>query len=253
MAAGRRRSPCAAVRVLKIAAALLSLAVLLAGCAGRSDGGAPAPRDEWVAVPAGIGNWMNLLVLRPPAGPVRGVVVAFPWGIGDAPLLAGLLDTYWDEAAAAAGYAVVGVESYEQEFGSRARTLMPAILGWVDRAFGAAADHLILTGASRGGMDVFHAALVIPERVTGILAMPGRLGEDARPEVLAGVPVRLLVGEHDARWVESARSTAGHLEAAGAAVQLEIVPGQGHVLALPQQDLVDWIEGLRGVPSPGAR
>ena len=97
-------------------------------------------------------------------------------------------------------------------------------------------------GPPREGVGVFHAALAIRGRVAAILAMPGRYSGEASLEPLAGVPVLLMVGEHDRNWVTGSESTAERLRAAGAKVALEVVPGQGHVLRVPGQMLLRWLE-----------
>ena len=168
--------------------------------------------------------------------------MAFPWGAGDAGLLAGLVETYWDDAAPAAGYAVVGVEIYGPGLVESAGVVVPALLEWIDQNLPDAAGEIVLTGASAGGIGVFHAALAMPGRVAAILAMPGRTSGESSLESLAGVPVLLMVGAHDGRWVTGSESTAERLRAAGANVTLNVVPGQGHVLRVPEHMLVQWLE-----------
>ena len=231
--------PARAVPAL-LAAALL--AAPLPSCATTGGRGLPRPGTQgWVSLPLPAGGQLNLLVVRPP-GPARGVVVAFPWGAGDAGLLAGLVETYWDDAAPAAGYAVVGVEIYGPGLRESAPVVVPALLAWVEENLPEAAGEIVLTGASAGGIGVFHAALAMPGRVAAILAMPGRAAEETSLESLAGVPVLLMVGGHDRRWVSGSESTAERLRAAGAQVELAVVPGQGHVLRVPQGELVRWLD-----------
>ena len=222
-------------------AAMPLLVALSASCAAGAPGPPPLGTRGWVSVPLPAGGELNLLVVRAP-GPARGVVLAFPWGAGDAGLLAGLVETYWDEAAPAAGYAVVGVEIYGPGLEESAGVVVPALLEWIDRHLAEAADHIVLTGASAGGIGVFHAALAMPGRVAGILAMPGRTSGDGSLAALAGAPVRLLVGEHDRRWVTASESTAERLRAAGARVELDVLAGQGHVLRVSEEVLVRWLE-----------
>ncbi|MDE2882305.1 MAG: alpha/beta hydrolase-fold protein [Acidobacteriota bacterium] len=223
-----------------LAAALL--AAPLPACATGGGQALPPPDTQgWVSLPLPDGGQLNLLVARPP-GPARGVVLAFPWGAGDAGLLAGLVETYWDDAAPAAGYAVVGVEIYGPGLAESAPVVVPALLDWIEQNLPEAAGEIVLTGASAGGIGVFHAALAMPGRVAAILAMPGRYTGDASLESLAGVPILLMVGAHDGRWVTGSGSTADRLRAAGAQVELSVVPGQGHVLRVPEPMLVQWIE-----------
>ncbi len=230
----------------------IALAATPAGCAARSGPGRAeaAASPEWASAALSSGGRVNLLVLRPTA-PARGLVVAFPWGAGDAGLLAGLIETYWDEAAPAAGFAVIGVEVRGPSLAEGGESLMRAVLDWADRNLPGTSGSLVLTGASAGGVGVFHAAAASPRPVDAVLAMPGRAGPEVALDRLAGVPVRLMVGERDARWVRSSRETAARLEAAGALVTLDVVAGQGHVLRVPQEELLGWIELHRAPDSAG--
>ena len=144
-----------------------------------------------------------------------------------------------------AGYAVVGVETYGPGLRESAPVVIPALLEWMDQNLPEAAGNIVLTGASAGGIGVFHAALAMPGRVAAILAMPGRTSGENSLEALAGVPVLLMVGAHDGRWVTGSESTAERLRAAGAQVELVVVPGQGHVLRVPLRELVRWLEETR--------
>ncbi|NNM34698.1 MAG: hypothetical protein HKO53_16595, partial [Gemmatimonadetes bacterium] len=99
------------------------------------------------------------------------------------------------------------------------------------------------TGASNGGEGVFYAALSVPTRVGGIIAMPGAYIKDPDDlTALAGVPTLLMVGELDTPWLGPAQSTLTALENAGVPATLDIISNQDHILTIPQQDLVDWIE-----------
>ena len=220
-----------------------SLVVLAVACGAGDPTGPAAPRTvEWVRLSLESGEGLNIAVLRPD-GAARGVVLAFPWGGGDANLLLGLMDSYWDQAAPAAGYAVVGVEVYGPGMETNAGAVMAAVLGWIDENLAGASGDIVMTGASAGGVGVFHAALAVPDRVGGIIAMPGRYSGDSTLAELTGIPVWMMVGEDDANWVTRSEATAKLLEAAGAEVTHEVMQGQGHVLIVPQDALTGWIEG----------
>ena len=220
-----------------LAGAVLAASVL--GCGATE----PEPREvEWVRLTLESGGTLDIAVLRPESAP-KGVVVAFPWGAGDEGLLLGLIDSYWDEAAPEAGYAVVGVVAYGPGLESSGGAVMTAVMGWIDENLGGAANKVVMTGASAGGVGVFHAALAVPDRVDGIIAMPGRYSGEASLAVLADASVWMMVGEGDTNWVARSEATAEQLEAAGVEATHEVLPGQGHVLAVSQDALVRWIEG----------
>ncbi len=233
-------------RTVPPAGALVASVVTLVLACGADNGiGPELPQfPEWIRLPTESGSSVSIAVVRPETAP-RGVVVAFPWGAGDASLLLGLIDSYWDEAAPAAGYAVVGVETYGPGLEEDAATVMSAVMGWIDENFAGASGDIVMTGASAGGIGVFHAALAVPDRVGGIIAMPGRYAGEEPLEPLSGTPVWMMVGEGDARWVDGSEDTAERLRDAGADVTLEILPGQGHVLIVGQAELVQWMERRR--------
>ncbi len=233
-------------RTVPPAGALVASAVTLILACGADNGiGPDLPQvPEWIRVPTESGSTVSIAVVRPETT-ARGVVVAFPWGAGDASLLLGLIDSYWDEAAPAAGYAVVGVETYGPGLEEDAALVMSAVMGWIDENFAGASGDIVMTGASAGGIGVFHAALTVPDRVGGIIAMPGRYAGEESLEPLSGTPVWMMVGEGDTRWVDGSESTAERLRDAGADVTLDILPGQGHVLIVAQAELVQWMERRR--------
>ncbi len=221
----------------------VSFAMLLLACGADNPVRPQAPVTlEWVPLTTALGEPVNIAVIRPSVA-ARGVVLAFPWGRGDSDLLLSLIDSYWDVAAPAAGYAVVGVEVYGPGMSDGGEYVMAAVLEWIDANFVGAANDIVMTGASAGGVGVFHAALAVPDRVGGIIAMPGRYEGGASLAPFAGLPVWMMVGEEDGSWVDRSTATAELLEAAGAEVTHEVLPAQGHVLIVPQDALVAWIEG----------
>ncbi|MYC00052.1 MAG: hypothetical protein F4X60_16080 [Gemmatimonadetes bacterium] len=224
---------------LRIGIGAVVVAALLLACGATEP---EARQVEWVQLTLESGGTLDIAVLRPESA-AKGVVVAFPWGAGDAGLLLGLMQSYWDPAAPDAGYAVVGVVAYGPGLERNGGEVMAAVMGWIDENLGEAGDKVVMTGASAGGVGVFHAALAVPDRVGGIIAMPGRYSGEASLEVLADAAVWMMVGEGDTNWVGRSEATAGKLEAAGVEVTHEVVRGQGHVLRVDQDVLVRWIEG----------
>jgi len=222
---------------------VLALTFVL-GC-GDDDPTVPMPLDdlEWVLIPF-LGEQVLPVGILAPEGPPKGAIIAFPWGAGHSDFVRSLMDSYWDEAAIDAGYVVLGVEVFGPGVEELGDDILPPILEYLDINFPSASDDIVMTGASAGGRGAFFAALAAPSRVTGILAMPGSYDGDAQAlTALAGVPTLLLVGENDTQWVALSEATLAALEGAGVPATLDILPGQDHVLTVPQADLVEWIEG----------
>ena len=203
----------------------------------------PLPLDnvEWTAVPFAPDEVVNVAVLEPEGTP-QGVIVVFPWGSGISELVLSLMDSYWDEAALAAGYVIAGVEVWGPGLETLAEDVVPDVLDFLNTRYPTASSDVVLTGASNGGLGVFYAALEVPERIDAIVAMPGAYqGDPANLAALAGIPTLLMVGELDTPWVTESQSTLTALETAGVPATLTIVSNQDHVLTVPQQDLVDWL------------
>jgi hypothetical protein len=79
------------------------------------------------------------------------------------------------------------------------------------------------------------------------VGMPGQFtGDTDRLSVLAGKPIRLMVGEFDEAWVRGTETTVGSLESLGISADVDVVPGQGHVLTLFDVDLMNWIDAAIG-------
>ena len=221
---------------------VLTAAAVLSGCE-EDFTRPPLPLDdvEWVQVPFNPDEVINVAVLEP-EGPPVGAIVAFPWGTGVSELVLSFMDSYWDEAAIAAGYVVLGIEAWGPGLETLAPQVVPDVVAFIDTRYPTASSELIFTGASNGGEGVFHGALSVPSRVGGIIAMPGAYGGDpANLAALAGIPTLLMVGELDTPWLGPSQSTLTALEDAGVPATLEIVSNQDHVLTIPQQELMDWI------------
>ena len=239
------------VRASRTGSALLATALIVApilACAAGGVPGLPPPGTPgWVSLLLPAGGRLNLLVVQPP-GPAKGVVVAFPWGAGDAGLLAGLVETYWDEAAPAAGYAVVGVEIYGPGLAESAADVVPLAAG-VDRGKPAGGGR---RNCPHGGLRGRRRGL---SRGAGDAGPGGRDPRDAGAHLrgsLAGVAGRGAGPAHgrgtrselgDRVGVHGRAPPGGRRR--WSKVTLEVVPGQGHVLRLPEQMLVRWIEEER--------
>lgn len=227
---------------LHTALCVVGPALAAAGC------GSPAavqqPAIEWNTVPTGQGT-LNVALVRPDnegPGP-HPVILALPWGSGSAQLVESFIQSYWLNEPGARGYYVVAPEVRGSTLDTRADEVIPAIFDWMVAELSFDPDRVALVGASNGGRGAFFAALSQPHRFKAVVGLPGQYAGDAADLIaLVETPVWLLVGEFDDSWVDAARSTAAALDSQGVSVRLDIVPGEGHVIALDPRSLLDWID-----------
>jgi pimeloyl-ACP methyl ester carboxylesterase len=104
----------------------------------------------------------------------------------------------------------------------------------------------LLVGISSGGSDALTIALKYPSAFSGVVATPGRLQEEARPQALAGLPVYLRIGERDDfRWNRQLDDMKATLLDAGGKVDAAIVPDARHVFQLDWDNLESWLASLQ--------
>ena len=228
--------------VFKLMAVLL-LATATLGYVGERT--SAAADMEWHRVPTPLGT-LNVALVRPLGegnGDRHPVIVALPWGSGSAQLVESFVGSYWLTDPMLRGYYVVAPEVRGSTLVDTADEIIPAIFEWMESELYFDEGQVALVGASNGGRGLFYAALSQPERFRALVGLPGQHTGDAEElSVLEGTPIWLLVGELDAPWVAGTESTASALEAAGIPSRVDVLPGQGHVLRLDPNELLDWID-----------
>ena len=243
----------AAMRHLIIILGMFGLSLLFTGCGGGDDDLAGVLDDlsrlEWW--PA---DWRNGVVdvalVHPDAGAGPGphpVIFALPWGGGSVNEVMEMVFTYWFDSAPQRGYYIVSPQVVGSSLEQNAHDLIPAIFDWMDGKISYDPSRVALVGASNGGRGVFFSAVEHPDRFGALLGMPGRYeGDGSDLEGLARKPVLLLVGGLDDGWLEESQSTKDLLDAAGADATLEVLEGQGHILSLNMETVMDWIDEALG-------
>ena len=203
---------------------------------------------EWYEVSTPLGT-IDVAVV-PPAEPGtidHPVLLALPWGSGAADLTESFVRSYWAEAPAASGYYVVAPAVYGPSLQDDADAILPALFTWIDSTLGADTETVALVGASNGGRGAFFAALSDPDRFDAMLVLPGLYaGEAADLTPLAGIPIRMIVGEFDTTWVDATLETQTALESIGIMPTVDIAGAQGHVMNLRGEGLVGWIDEAIG-------
>jgi len=234
--------------MLSRAPSMLAVAVFvpLLGSSACDDEIARLPSPvEWYEVTTPIGV-IDVAVV-PPSEPGKishPVLLALPWGSGTADLTDSFVRSYWAEAPAARGYYVVAPAVYGPSLRDDASDLLPALFDWIESTLGADTESVALVGASNGGRGAFFAALSDPSRFDAMLVLPGQYSGDAADLApLAGMPIRMIVGEFDTTWVDATRATQDALESVGIVPLVDIAGAQGHVMNLLSEGLVSWIDG----------
>lgn len=120
-------------------------------------------------------------------------------------------------------------------------------------------NQTLIVGIQNGARAAFEFAVAHPDRVTGLMLMPGMpprdwaAGED-RARMLASlrnIPIAMFVGSEDARWRDEMQPLARDLTAAGIACSLTVLEGDGHALpSLTPDRIADSLHRL-GLLSAG--
>lgn len=192
------------------------------------------------------------VVLPPDFDPAQTfpVLLAFPPGAQTQEMVAAGLEGYWATEAQKRGWVVVspaapgGVLFFE---GSEA--IVPEFLARIAELYRPEGGKFHLAGISNGGISAFRVAVNQPALFHSLVVLPGLppTGEDSEKlAVLAGIPVRMFVGERDAGWRQLMEDAANELSRQGVDVALEIVPGEGHVIrSLEGEQLFDLLDSFR--------
>lgn len=221
-------------------------AVAAVGCLTASE--EPQRAIEWNDVQWSGGS-VSVAVVRPAdegTGP-HPVVFALPWGSGTSELVESFIQSYWLTQPSMRSYYVVAPAVRGTSLEQDADELIPALFDWMETELSFDPDQVALVGASNGGRGLFFAGLSQPDRFRALVGLPGSYtGDAANLAVLDGKPIRLLVGEFDDGWVASGEATVAALASQGIDTELEIVPGEGHVMRLDPRSLMDWIDAALG-------
>ncbi len=161
---------------------------------------------------------------------------------------------YWDHAERHGWIVVSPVAPPGRLFFDGAETLIPPLLEELRERYRIEGNAFHVAGISNGGIAAFRVAGEHPLLFCSLLAAPGLPGSDADFERLAElrhIPVHMVVGEGDARWLTRMRATEARLRELGAPVELVVLPDQGHVIAqaFPESAVFAQLEAQR----PGCR
>ncbi|MCW5767604.1 MAG: nuclear transport factor 2 family protein [Phycisphaeraceae bacterium] len=180
---------------------------------------------------------VSLPAETPPDQQAR-VVLVMPPGTQSESIARITMDRAFGDALAAHGYVIVMpyVADARAKIGVEAMT---ELLHHVSSVSGITTEKAVVVGIQNGAKAAFEFAVKYPERVAGLLIMPGLpprewMSGEAHTRMLSSlksIPVSMYVGSTDTRWRADMEPLAADLAAAGIACTLKVVEGDGHALS----------------------
>ncbi len=241
----------------------LLLALMLAGASvatamgpPANDGAASEPRENtdrerYQTIRVGDGQLRYALILPDDFDEEKTypAMLALPPGGQDEAMVEAGLGRYWERGAKERGWIVVSPinPGFATLFQAESDPLGVLMDGVIER-YHVEGDLFHLTGVSNGGRAAFLAAINAPERFVSLTVLPGLMAEETpveRIESLRDIPVRMFVGGNDSAWVHEAKRTVEALEEHGVDVELTLLEGEGHVVAVTPDTLFDLLEERR--------
>ena len=192
------------------------------------------------------------LILPEGFEPTKGypILLALPPGPQTRSMVDAGLDGYWTQPALSRGWIVISpIAPDGQLFFQGSEALIPEFLRRVAATYPPENGRFHIAGISNGGLSAFRIALNNPELFHSILGIPGfpqSANDFAKLDQLVEIPIFMIVGEQDTRWLEEMEKTAVAFEELGGKVIFQIAQGEGHVVrSVSGDDLFDLIDSAR--------
>ena len=177
-------------------------------------------------------------------------VLALPPGDGSREMVENALQSYWGYGKPR-GYIVVNPVAPDGVlFFDGAEEKIPVLLDEVARKYKIEGGRFHIAGISNGGISAFRIAEDYPKRFCSLAAFPGLPANErdfGRLADIHAMPMLLVVGEQDGRWVGRMRETQEKISELGGAVSLHVLPGIGHFVkeGFRPNDLFSWLDQQR--------
>ncbi len=157
---------------------------------------------------------------------------------------------YWDHAERRGWIVVSPVAPPGRLFFDGSEKLIPPLLEDLRERYRVEGNAFHVAGISNGGIAAFRVAEDTPLLFCSLLAAPGLPGSEDDFERLARlrhIPVHMVVGEGDAKWLTRMRATEAKLRELEVPVELVVLPDQGHVIApaFPESAVFAQLEAQR--------
>ncbi len=185
------------------------------------------------------------------------VLLALPPGDQSQGMVEMGLSQYWEAEAVARGWVVVSpIAPNRTMFHDGSEDLVPELLDSIQRGVKVEGGRFHLAGISNGGLSAFRIAVENPRRFLSLLALPGYTPEKKDENDLGrikGINVTMWVGEKDPQWVREMQKIQAKMERLGIKSVLNVLPGQGHVVAVTPKELFDTLDAVRPGYKPPAQ
>ena len=168
-------------------------------------------------------------------GDTAPVMLAFPPGGQDPGVTESVVANTYRAEALARGWVVVSPAAPRggpNWFGG-SEALVPELMNWIEGWVTPEGGGFHIAGMSNGGISTFRVAGENPDRVRSLTVFPGFPRSDADRAALEGltsVPVTMFVGGEDTTWISPMEEAEATLISLGGDVELEIFPGEGHII-----------------------
>jgi predicted peptidase len=180
------------------------------------------------------------------------VLLLLPPGGQNAAMVSAAL-SFVAPAATRRGWVIICPQAPEGESfnGAGGKYLLP-LLASLRANLNIEGNRLHLAGISNGGRSALALAVAAPAELASVYVFPGAFGnplpDHAELKKLQALPVRMFVGERDdISWHKAGEASVVALKNAGVDARLEVRKGEGHILDIGDEVIVNTLEGFRPV------
>ena len=199
------------------------------------------------------GTVLNVFIVEPAQGtaPPHPLAIIMGGGPGNASISADTSRWLGSGFAARGWYVAVPISPENRSFrganlNARIEALIVALQGRPMVAPGKA----LLAGVSNGGMSALEIARRNPAAYFGVAAVPALSDERANNDSLRDFPVYLRIGGADQLgWADNFEATVTSFNAAGVALDADILEGAPHMFQMDWSTLGPWLEKVQAVPN----
>ncbi len=199
------------------------------------------------------GASIQTLGARPelPDGHQAPLCIVLPGGPGRMPQATGALRALGNDLAKRGWIVVVPVSPDGASFFGDAAKQVLRVMDKMEEDPEVRPGKVLLAGLSNGGIAALQVASMAPDRVSGVIAVPGVLHPAVRLSGLKHLPVYIRIGADDyLKWGETYAPMVRQLKNVGARLDAKLLQGIGHGVPIEWDEIDRWIERELGALAP---